>query len=110
MSTRTVQVHVEVVNRTAVPLCPVIPAASVDELQDGVAWPETAPGLEALQPCPYGYTGLARRHCTIREHLRPHWTRPADLSACVAHAVESIRTEVSAFYHFALLTRVLLTK
>lgn len=59
-----------------------------------VLWPETAAGTESLQECPRGYSGIARRFCSIRDAGQPTWQMP-DYSDCMPNALLEVDTNVS---------------
>ncbi|KAK9753667.1 hypothetical protein QE152_g1872 [Popillia japonica] len=56
-----------------------------------VLWPETAAGTESLQECPRGYSGIARRFCSIRDAGQPTWQMP-DYSDCMPNALLEVDT------------------
>ncbi|XP_058797163.1 uncharacterized protein LOC131667632 isoform X2 [Phymastichus coffea] len=74
---RSASAHVDVVNRTLIPLC-------LSRRDDwGLEWPETAPGSRCLLPCPQGSIGRhASRQCTMRDAQTSEW-EIADFSNCI---------------------------
>lgn len=69
-------VHVQVVNRTLIPICP-------KEKSWGLIWPDTAPGSEALLECPQHFVGkTVSRLCSMKDATTPEWQMP-DFSFCL---------------------------
>lgn len=73
---RSTSVRVEVVNRSAIPICR-------KELAWDLEWPETAPGSTALLDCPPNFVGPSvSRICAMKNATTPEW-QVADFSACL---------------------------
>lgn len=86
---RSASVHVDVVNRSLVPLCP----SRHDDW--GLDWPETAPGSRSLLSCPPGSVGQhASRQCSMRDAQTSEW-ETADLSECLYEPLVQPYNDVS---------------
>ncbi|GLV32325.1 uncharacterized protein CBL_00964 [Carabus blaptoides fortunei] len=80
--TTTVDVRVEVLNKTVVPLC-------TEQTLMGIKWHETSPGVYSIKQCPPRFTGDARRLCTLRDVNDPEWDLP-DFSTCFSESLIAI--------------------
>lgn len=85
-ATTELKIHVEVVNKTLVPLCPA-------EGKFGVAWQTTSAGLETIADCPFHLGGLARRKCRLTDVNTTQWLLP-DFTGCLSSDVELIYNNV----------------
>ncbi|EEB10186.1 conserved hypothetical protein [Pediculus humanus corporis] len=75
-------VHVEVVNKTVVPLCPA-------EGKYGIAWQTTAPGMETVADCPFHAGGHAKRECRLTDYNTTEWDVP-NFTGCLTSDVEAV--------------------
>ncbi|XP_023311270.1 LOW QUALITY PROTEIN: uncharacterized protein LOC108910229 [Anoplophora glabripennis] len=73
-------VPVYVVDREGVYTCPA-------EKFLGMFWPETAPDTNSILDCPKGYSGAAKRYCSLRDGRKPAWTLPS-FSECTHRDLE----------------------
>ena len=79
-------VHVEVVNKTVVPLCPA-------EGKYGIAWQTTAPGMETVADCPFHAGGHAKRECRLTDYNTTEWDVP-NFTGCLTSDVEAVYNNV----------------
>lgn len=85
-ATTELNIHVEVVNKSVVPMCPA-------EGKFGVAWQMTSPGLEAVADCPFHSGGLASRQCRLLDVNTTSWLIP-DFTGCLSSEIELIYSNV----------------
>lgn len=64
-----------------------------------VQWPETVPGVEAIQKCPQGLQGNAIRLCSLVDVYSVKWELP-DFSQCKSTAFFEIEDNVRFRYKF----------
>lgn len=102
-------VHVEVLDKTAVPWCEADSAEDVASSSVGVAsasvgvakvvrgvvrWPRAGPGGVAKLDCPPSFSGTASRLCLLVDMAQASWQSP-DFSGCVSDNVSKITDDVS---------------